>query len=573
VLFGATTRLSVSGGSLKPGSAWVWYEGGCGGKEIGRGAAISFTPGQKTIVYVRAEGKNDLSTCASIIINVDRNSVMAEKIIGDDHICMGEATKLLVQGGHLGVDAQWVWYTGDCGLERVGTGSSLLVNPTGNTRYFVRAEGRYNSTPCKEFVVNVSVPMMQPMGIKVDKKLVCQGEMVQLWVTGGPGSPSGQWHWTTQVCEGKTVAIGQSVRLQLQETTTFFVRGVSGCNQTDCRSITVEVIPKLYDPGTIKTSFPVYVGQETTLSVSPNPLLGVDTRFLWFKNDCDKNPLGSGKSIVVKPRVPTTYFVKAITECNESICKSVKVYPIPAQKQKTQVPGRQIFVLGYGLGFAYHSFLAEAEQTQTGSPPQTTEIQIDNLGFRTDLSLHPVFTDYFGIGLNVGVGVGTAPNAILRANNTPRLLYNYFEQTIGGEVFLGTGWAKLLVTQMVSVQKNDYLRRQSLQGKYERVVFDKDLYRQSFGAGIRLGRSIGRPKRTLSVDILYQTELRGPTSFTFLRNPFEAHQAAWHGLTLALRAKNTHKAGITLLFPRKGADTLKFEGKPLLNISWNIVNI
>ena len=572
VLFGETTRLSVSGGSLKAGSEWVWYEGRCGGKEIGRGAAISFSPGQKTIVYVRAEGNNDRSDCTSIIIEVDRNSVMPDRIIGDDHICVGEASKLLVQGGHLGLDAEWVWYTGDCGLVRVGTGKDLLVSPSENTRYFVRAEGRYNTTPCLEFQVEVSVPMLQPQQVRADKELVCEGELIQLWVQGGPGAADGQWHWSADICGGTPLHIGPKMVARVDQTTTFFVRGVSGCNQTDCRSVTVEVIPKLYAPGTIKSDFPVYIGEETTLSVVPNPLLGPDTRFLWFKNSCDRNAIGSGKSIVVKTRVPTTYFVKAITECNESTCQPIKIYPVQRKKTISSVPGRKFLVVGYGLGLSFKSFSAQARQLSTGTTAGVAELDLQNAGLHTDLSIHPIFTDHFGIGLHVGAGIGTTPDIFLRRHGAQHYSYSYQENIIGGEIFLGAGWAKLLLTQTTSVQKNDYLWRYQQRGIFEETTYKDNFYRQQFGIGLRLGRSVGTQRRTLALDVLYQTEKRANSPILFFRNPFEAKGSYWHGMTVALRAKNAPKAALGIWFPFDGEQVLKFEGKPLISASWNFIN-
>ncbi|MCD4770428.1 MAG: DNRLRE domain-containing protein, partial [Bacteroidales bacterium] len=71
-------------------------------------------------------------------------------------ICSGNSTTLTVIGGSLGTGALWKWYSGDCGVTSVGTGSPVIVNPTSTTTYYVRAEGDCNSTSCANVIVNVT---------------------------------------------------------------------------------------------------------------------------------------------------------------------------------------------------------------------------------------------------------------------------------------------------------------------------------------------------------------------------------------------------------------------------------
>ena len=69
---GATTTLTVVGGSLVSGANWVWYENSCGGSSpVGTGTSVTLTPNNSTSYYVRAEGGTCGSTdCASAFVSV-----------------------------------------------------------------------------------------------------------------------------------------------------------------------------------------------------------------------------------------------------------------------------------------------------------------------------------------------------------------------------------------------------------------------------------------------------------------------------------------------------------------------
>jgi len=56
-------------------------------------------------------------------------------------VCAGAATTLGVGAASLGGAANWTWYSTACGVDAVGTGNSITVNPTVATTYYVRAEG------------------------------------------------------------------------------------------------------------------------------------------------------------------------------------------------------------------------------------------------------------------------------------------------------------------------------------------------------------------------------------------------------------------------------------------------
>ncbi|MBX2920594.1 MAG: T9SS type A sorting domain-containing protein [Chitinophagaceae bacterium] len=77
--------------------------------------------------------------------------------------CTGNPVTLTVQGGSLGTNAVWRWYTGSCGGTLVGTGASVTVYPSTSTTYYARAEGDCNTTTCAQATVTVSTCTILPI--------------------------------------------------------------------------------------------------------------------------------------------------------------------------------------------------------------------------------------------------------------------------------------------------------------------------------------------------------------------------------------------------------------------------
>jgi len=101
-----------------------------------------------------------LGTCSKnqsfTVSSNNTESTAPTSITGTSTICNGGGTTLSVSGGSLGTGASWKWYSGSCGGTSLGTGSSITVNPTTNTTYYVRAEGTCNTTVCAALSVTVN---------------------------------------------------------------------------------------------------------------------------------------------------------------------------------------------------------------------------------------------------------------------------------------------------------------------------------------------------------------------------------------------------------------------------------
>jgi hypothetical protein len=111
--------------------------------------------------YYRLVVSNGSPSCQFIspgyFLNLKTLSVTPASVLkSKDGICPGETVTLRVNGGSLGTNASWRWYSGSCGGTFVGSGTTLTVNPTATTTYFVRAEGDCNNTNCRQVTININ---------------------------------------------------------------------------------------------------------------------------------------------------------------------------------------------------------------------------------------------------------------------------------------------------------------------------------------------------------------------------------------------------------------------------------
>lgn len=196
---GNSTTLSKSGGSLGTGASWKWRRGSCSGTLVGTGPSISVSPTLTTTYYVRAEGANCGNTsCASVTVTVYQPSVAPTGATANPTpICSGDPSTLTRIGGSLGTNASWEWYRNGCGSTPEGTGTSIVVNPTSTTTYFVRAEGGTPcpNTGCASVTVTVNPTVTPSVSITPASATICSTDDVDFTPTPvNGGTPSYQWY-------------------------------------------------------------------------------------------------------------------------------------------------------------------------------------------------------------------------------------------------------------------------------------------------------------------------------------------------------------------------------------------
>jgi gliding motility-associated-like protein len=241
---GSSTTLTQVGGTLGTGDNYEWYSTSCGGTAVGSGSSINVSPTSTTDYYVRVEGPCGITTCATVTVTVNSNSVTAGSISASANpICPGDNTTLTVNGGTLGTGANWEWYTGSCGGTAVGSGNSIIVNPSTATTYYIRAEGTCNNTSCQSITINMNSLSTDPTSIMAAPATICDGSSTTLTVNGGSLGTAANWEWYSTSCGGTAVGSGTSINVSPTTTTTYFVRAEGTCNNSNCTSVTVTVNP------------------------------------------------------------------------------------------------------------------------------------------------------------------------------------------------------------------------------------------------------------------------------------------------------------------------------------------
>lgn len=326
VCAGSSTTLTANGGSLGAGATWEWFSGGCTGTPVGTGNPLTVSPSGSTSYFVKAVGACNTTACSGLMINTSSSSTAATSInTSTSSLCSGGSATLSVNGGSLGTTANWQWYSGSCGGTPVGTGSSIVVSPSSNTTYYLRAEGACGNTSCVTTNITINAPSSAPASVSASSSTVCSGSTTNLTVNGGSLGTGAAWQWFTGSCTGTAAGTGSSITVSPSSATTYFVKAVGSCNTTLCSSVTVNVNTVSIAPASANASAAaICSGNSSTLTVSGGSL-GTGGTWHWYANGCGTSPVATGASIVVSPGITTAYFVRAEDNCGNSVCSQVTV--------------------------------------------------------------------------------------------------------------------------------------------------------------------------------------------------------------------------------------------------------
>lgn len=299
-------------------------------------------------------------------------------------VCQGSNTMLSQTGGALGYNANWVWYSGDpqCGSALVssGTSPSITVAPQSTTKYWVKAVGTCNTTPCVSTDVTVLIPptiTQQPSGVTV-----CDGAPTSFSIS-VTGATSYQW----QNLIGGTwndISGATSTTYSISNTTGMDGRGfrciVTGsCNFTTTSNIAVIHFSYLYPYTVHSTNSLICPGDpnEITLDGS-DPNSNIIYKCYLNGSELSQQPVhGTGGPISLGPHnAPGVYTVKGVNTdgclipMNGSATLTVRTPSTPADSinatSKSICPGQStvLSIRGGSLEAGYGSW-----QWHSGSAP------------------------------------------------------------------------------------------------------------------------------------------------------------------------------------------------------------
>ena len=287
-------------------------------------------------------------------------NLSAEKIIYDDQVFKGDRTILKVQGGQLGYGAQWVWYKDSVNNNNnVGTGEQLSVVCQNSCNYFVRAEGIKDTSSSVSAKMNVLVADWELAGtlynengfqIKLLYKLNSDTSNKNYFLKsrykyetiGNPKDKESYLNWKMDYLtnNGSIIAQTNSVNFGKIESGELFTSEYtfSGfklmkpfydakISQTpDNTPLQMKAGMESKPADKIIREDKIFSGEPTILKVQGGRL-GYEAKWVWYKDNCNGKPVGTGEQISVIPLNNCTYYVRAegMKDTSSSIGTFVKI--------------------------------------------------------------------------------------------------------------------------------------------------------------------------------------------------------------------------------------------------------
>jgi hypothetical protein len=221
-------------------------------------------------------------------------------------ICNGVYnTTLSVGAASLNAATSWQWYLGSCGVNPIGSGTQIVVNPTVTTTYYVRGEGGCagQNVMCSSITIFVGT---SPTVAIAGTGSICAGTTVVLTASGAQS-----YTWSNAI-------LGYSTSVSPSVTSTYSVVGAAnGCTVAAFKTLTVQSLPTLSVSASPTAVCP---GQISILNVTGA------VNYTW-------NPVGSNNSSVIVIPVPPANYTVAGTDnfgCANSAVISVSIKPVPS---------------------------------------------------------------------------------------------------------------------------------------------------------------------------------------------------------------------------------------------------
>lgn len=138
--------------------------------------------------------------------------------------------------------------------------------------------------PVQSFSITVKAKSQAPTAVIASNTALCGPGNVDLQVEGGALGTGAAWKWYKDACGQELIGEGASLtQVQVDQTSTFYVRAEGDCNTTSCASITVVVNPQPVISIAAAPHTSLLPGMTTTLTASISP--SVDGQITWYRNN------------------------------------------------------------------------------------------------------------------------------------------------------------------------------------------------------------------------------------------------------------------------------------------------
>ncbi|MFT3674722.1 MAG: T9SS type A sorting domain-containing protein [Chitinophagaceae bacterium] len=250
-----TVNAVEPGGSPVTGTTYNWTNSlpSIGLAASGTGTIPAFTAVNSTssIQTATIEVTPVANACSgpAVQYTITVNPTPVADVPANQVVCVGGNTQAVNFNGPVsGTTYTWTNDKTSIGLPASGTGNipAFAATNTGTTSLLatIRVTPHANGCegPAQTFTITVKAASQAPTQITASKTALCGDGKVDLQVNGGALGTGAVWKWYKDACGGTSIGQGASLQqVQVDETTTFYVRAEGDCNTTACASVTVVV--------------------------------------------------------------------------------------------------------------------------------------------------------------------------------------------------------------------------------------------------------------------------------------------------------------------------------------------
>lgn len=151
--------------------------------------------------------------------------------------------------------------------------------------------------------------------------IVCKGGKTTLTVSGGSLGIKANWVWYVESCNGKRVGQGESIIVNVEKKSTYYVRAEGGKNPTKCVKTTVDVTNYSTAPLQIISSQlnPVCEGEVMEFSLVGGELAR-DANWVWYDGTCSGKKIGTGSQLKIVAKNSKSISIQAEGACPSPKC-------------------------------------------------------------------------------------------------------------------------------------------------------------------------------------------------------------------------------------------------------------